>query len=77
MKYRVVKAWSHDYLEDRVNIKLREGWKLLGGVDVTEIGHGTQYTQAMIKHDEVKVNVQEPIAQSIRDLSEFLDKHVR
>lgn len=76
MEYKIIKAWSHDYLENRVDYMLSKGWILQGGVSVTAIEHGVQYAQAMIKRCEIKRDVQEPIAQSIRDLSEFLNKHI-
>lgn len=73
MKYKIVKAWSHDYLENRVDYMLGKGWQLQGGVSVTVIGHRIQYAQAMIKHDEFKMNVEAAKKVNTISLREFLD----
>ena len=64
-------------MEEIVNAKLQAGWELQGGVSISKDSNTLCYFQAMIKHAEVKINVQDPIMQSIRDLTEFVDKHIR
>lgn len=75
MKYKIVKAWSHDHLEDRVDFMLHKGWQLQGGVSVTVIKHVIQYAQAMIKHDEVKVNVEDDISRDLLSLMTIASKY--
>lgn len=60
MRYKIIKAWSHDYLENRVGYMLSKGWELQGGVSVTVIEYGVQYAQAMVKHDKVDMNIRAP-----------------
>lgn len=65
MKYELVEAPGVHQLEDMVNEMLEAGWKLQGGLCSTKYGGTAYYSQAMTKHDEVKVDTQDDI---IRDL---------
>ena len=53
MNYKVVRAGCIDRLEEKVESRLKKGWKLIGGVSVCG-GYGhAHFHQAMIK-EEVK-----------------------
>ena len=56
MKYKIVKAWSHDCLENRVDYMLGKGWQSQDGVSVTVIEHGIQYAQAMVRDENTMIN---------------------
>lgn len=49
MDYEVILSNNHYEFEERVTFKLRAGWKLQGGVCVTESMGRTYYHQAMTK----------------------------
>lgn len=52
MEYQILTANSSSSLEESVNKKIAEGWKLQGGLSVTEskyIDEPREYAQAMIK----------------------------
>ena len=72
MKYELVVRDGIESMNEAVNEMLQDGWQLQGGVAITNRSTTFYYCQAMIKHDEVKMNVQEPIAPSVIDLSKFL-----
>jgi len=51
MKYKVVRGGSIDRLEEKVESRLKKGWKVIGGVSVcTGYGHA-HFHQAMIKEE--------------------------
>ena len=54
MKYCVVSSFDNiDQLEDRVNKAIKNGWKPLGGIAISENNtFETTYIQAMIKEDD-------------------------
>lgn len=72
MKYEIVANSKPLALEKEVNARINDGWLPQGGLSISDGDKVTIYCQAMIKHDEVKMNVQEPIAPSVIDLSKFL-----
>ncbi|WP_251920045.1 DUF1737 domain-containing protein [Lactococcus lactis] len=49
MKYEVLEFDSHFDLEKQVNEKLKQGWKLQGGVSTTSHGMSIYCSQAMVK----------------------------
>ena len=51
MKYQVVRSGCMTRLEEKVNSRLKKGWKPIGGVSVCG-GYGhAHFHQAMIKED--------------------------
>jgi len=48
MKYTVVWADGIVILQQKVNVYLKEGWKLQGGIAATKTG---DYIQAMVKEE--------------------------
>jgi hypothetical protein len=73
MKYKIIKAWSHDQLENRIDYMLSKGWELQGGVSMTVLECEVQYAQAMIKHDDVNMNIRASKKVNTISLREFLD----
>ena len=49
MRYIVLKFDSPHDLEDKVNEKLKQGWRLQGGVSITSHGMSIYCSQAMVK----------------------------
>lgn len=49
MRYIVLKFDSPYDLEDKVNEKLKQGWRLQGGVSITSHGMSIYCSQAMVK----------------------------
>ena len=74
MKYELVEAPGVHQLEDMVNEMLEAGWKLQGGLCSTKYGGTAYYAQAMVKHDEVKVNAQGDISRGFEALSTLFGK---
>ncbi|MCI3860097.1 DUF1737 domain-containing protein [Lactococcus garvieae] len=49
MRYKVLEFNSRFDLQKEVNEKLRQGWKLQGGVSITSHGMSIYCSQAMVK----------------------------
>ncbi|WEA55743.1 DUF1737 domain-containing protein [Lactococcus lactis] len=49
MKYTTLRCDSHYELDKEVNEKLKQGWKLQGGVSITSHGMSIYCSQAMVK----------------------------
>lgn len=73
MKYKIVEAPELYKLEEMVNEMIGNNWKPQGGLCSTKYGATNYYSQAMIKHDEVKMNVQASKKVGTISLREFLD----
>lgn len=73
MKYEVAEAPELYKLEEIVNEMIENNWLPQGGLCQTKYGTTTYYSQAMIKHDEVKVNTQPSKKVNTISLREFLD----
>lgn len=58
MRYEVVEAPELYELEKKVNEMIENNWLPQGGLCQTKYGTTTYYSQAMVKHNEVKMNVQ-------------------
>ena len=56
LHYKVIEWHKRDYLEEKVNRELKEGWQLQGGVSVSmyhnSLGTTCIYAQAMTKEEE-------------------------
>lgn len=49
MRYEILQFDSQFDLEDKVNERLKQGWKLQGGVSITSHGMSIYRSQAMVK----------------------------
>ena len=49
MRYEILQFNSQFDLEDKVNERLKQGWKLQGGVSITSHGMSIYCSQAMVK----------------------------
>lgn len=52
IKYMIIKENSTEKLTEEVQLKIKEGWKLLGGVAVGFSSTFTFFAQALIKVSE-------------------------
>ena len=59
MRYEVLRFDSYFDLEKKVNEKLKQGWKLQGGVSITSHGMSIYCSQAMVKDWSGKMNYKE------------------
>lgn len=73
MEYEIIKRHDLCMMEEIVNAKLQAGWELQGGVSISKDSNTLCYCQAMIKHTEVKINVQASKKVNMISLREFLD----
>lgn len=75
MKYEIIERELPRYLKYAVERYLDEGWQLQGGV--TTVHHGTTcyYMQAMVKHDEVTMNVRDDIRCDFEALATLFGKY--
>lgn len=60
MKYEIVANSRPLALEKEINAKISEGWVPQGGLSISDGDKVTVYCQAMIKHNEVRINVRVP-----------------
>lgn len=58
MEYEIVANSKPLALEKEVNARMNDGWLPQGGLSISDGDKVTIYCQAMIKHAEVKINVQ-------------------
>lgn len=49
MKYIILQSEGMAYLQDKVNLHIKHGYKPQGGIFVRDIGMSAYYVQAMIK----------------------------
>ncbi len=75
MEYEIIKRHDLCLMEEIVNAKLQAGWKLQGGVSISKDSNTLCYCQAMIKHDEVKVNVKDNIGSDFEALAALFNKY--
>lgn len=75
MKYEIVEAPELYKLEEMVNEMIEDGWLPQGGLCSTKYGTTTYYSQAMIKHDEVKMNVQGDISRDFEALATLFKRY--
>lgn len=75
MKYEVVEAPELYELEEMVNEMIENNWLPQGGLCETKYETTTYYSQAMIKHDEVKVNVEDDISRNLLSLMTIASKY--
>lgn len=78
MKYEIVANSKPLALEKEVNARINDGWLPQGGLSISDGDRVTIYCQAMIKHDEVKVNqdnLQEVIKRTNKDIKDFITKY--
>lgn len=75
MKYEILEAPGVHPLEEMVNEMLDNGWELQGGLCSTKYGRDTYYSQAMIKRDEVTMNVQDAISCDFEALATIFSKY--
>lgn len=73
MKYELIVRDGIESMNEAVNEMLQDGWRLQGGISVTATDRIYYYCQAMVKHDEVKMNVQATKKVGIIGLRHFLD----
>ena len=55
MKYKILEYDDSEYLQKAVNISLKDGWKLQGGVSVT-VSESDDYRYVIYAQAIVKVN---------------------
>lgn len=77
MKYEVVEGPELYILEEIVNEMLEDGWNPQGGLCSTKCGTTTYYSQAMLKHDEVKISIQPPKIGLGVNFDGFVDKYIK
>ena len=75
MKYEIVANRKPLALEKEVNARMNDGWLPQGGLAISDGDKVTFYCQAMIKHAEVKINVQASKKVNTISLREFLDSN--
>lgn len=75
MKYEVLESSYRTKLERMVNELILDGYVPKGGVSVCESGMSTYYYQAMIKHDEVKMNLQDDISRDLLSLMTIASRY--
>lgn len=73
MKYELVVRDGMRSMEEAVNEMLEEGWKLQGGVSISEDSNTLCYCQAMIKHDDVNINIRASKKVNTISLRDFLE----
>lgn len=50
MKYQIVVAYSVRDMEELVQVRMDEGWELVGSLSIEPYEHGARLFQAMVNH---------------------------
>lgn len=75
MKYELVVRDGIESMNEAVNEMLQDGWQLQGGISVTSTDRVYYYCQAVVKHDEAKVNVQDDISRDLLSLMTIASRY--
>lgn len=76
MKYEIVANSKPLRLEKEVNERISDGWFPQGGLSISDGNKVTIYCQAMIKHDEVNINIRVPKTGLVVNFDMFADDYI-